>query len=156
MRRRRARRKNPARSERQRRLFGAALACKRRRGRACRSRKVRRLARLSTRVLREFARRPNGPRILPSGQDLAAYIRATPRKDFIAAFLADATRKKADDVEGYRVRKVRGGWSFDFGGAPVYPPRTAEQLYEVAFRSPLGRLVRQAEEMREAAYGEGR
>jgi hypothetical protein len=47
--------RNPARSEAQRRLFGAALACQR--GRRCRSARIARLARLPTATLRAFARR---------------------------------------------------------------------------------------------------
>ena len=83
-------------------------------------------------------------------RDIAKEARSMDRFTFIANFVAGATRTKEqrEPVLGMQVVRLKGGWSYRFGGVAMTPPLTARELYERILRNDLNHYVRQAEDLR--------
>ncbi len=77
-----------------------------------------------------------------------------PRKEFIADFLVQATKRKADRklVGGYQVKRKGKGYVIYIDKLELATARDADSLYERAFRGLLNYYVRQAEDLRADAY----
>jgi hypothetical protein len=83
-------------------------------------------------------------------RDIANEARSMGRFDFIANFVAGATRNKEQrkPVDGWQLRRIGNGWGLMWNGMYMTSAKTSHEAYEAMRRGELNFYVRQAEDLR--------